>query len=132
MTTEIIDEVRTHIVTSINANRARRGLPALTLDSHLTAVSQEWADYLAQNKILIHGDFAARIQAVYPATEAAENIAEGYSANTLVTAWMCDKPHRDNILGPYTVIGIGVALSPAGDVFYVADFDALRTAQAES
>ncbi len=113
----------TGLVAAINAARGSAGLAPLTGDPALERSASSWAVEMASTVGLDHGDFAGRIDAIYPNTEAGENIAEGQpDAAAVVNAWLSDPPHRANLLGPFDRVGGGSALDEAGTVYWCADF----------
>lgn len=105
----------------INSQRAAHGLPALTLNSQLTAAAQGHAADMACNSFLSHigsdGSSAqARVAASgYSASFAVENIygqppQYGGTPEAAVQWWMSDLVHRKAILNPTAVeIGVGYA-----------------------
>jgi hypothetical protein len=60
----------------------------------------------------------------YPGVEAGENIAAGYrSPASVMQAWLLSPGHRANIEAPaWKVLGVGVAQSAGGTLFWVQDF----------
>lgn len=110
------------VITEINRIRLQRGLGLLWEDSLISKVSQQWASAMAANEALDHGNFFERIASVYPDKPAGEDIAAGQtSAVQVVGDWMDDPPHRETLLGNYNHIGIGVARSPRGTLYWVVD-----------
>ena len=111
------------VTAAINAARASRALPPLMDDDNLTRVALAWAGSMAESGVMDHGDFAGRMASVVPNTAAAENIAEGQpDATSVVAAWMDDPPHRANILGEYTRLGVGLARDPGATTYWCVDF----------
>jgi uncharacterized protein YkwD len=106
------------LLDAINAARRINGLPMLISDTKLDLIAQGWAETMARDRMLSHGNFAARLNAIYPGRTCAENIAEGRSdAAAVVTDWLASPGHRANLLGPYTSVGCG-----RSGTFWVADF----------
>jgi uncharacterized protein YkwD len=94
----------------------------------LTDLAGNWARRMARGEEMTHGDFQSRFAGVYPNTAGAENIAEG--ADTIagvVALWMESRPHRANILGPFTIAGAGQATADNGTVYWCVDFAALNS-----
>ena len=113
------------VVDALNVERARYQLAPLGEDARLTSVATTWAREMAGQNWLTHGDFSGRLSAVIPNTTAAEDIAEGATTVAAVVAmWMNSPPHRDNILGPYTIAGSGSASAADGTLYWCVDFDA--------
>lgn len=111
------------VITEINRIRSINKKALVWEDSIISAVSQEWADTMASNNVLTHGQFFDRIATIYPNCPAGEDIAAGQiSAIQVVRDWMNDPPHRETILGNYNHVGVGVAKSSRGVLYWVADF----------
>ncbi len=108
---------------AINAQRAKYGLRPLVLDTTLNNLAQSWAETMARNGKMDHGDFSGRIKHAIPAfRNAGEDIAAGQTTVTqVVTAWMNSPPHRANILGNFNSIGVGIAKGTM--IFWCLDFD---------
>jgi uncharacterized protein YkwD len=114
------------LIDALNVERARQGLSPLAEDAALTGLAASWAQRMASGLGMTHGDFPARISEVEPNTAGAENIAEG--ADTIagvVALWMESRPHRANILGPFTIAGAGRAVADDGSVYWCVDFAAV-------
>jgi len=93
-----------------NVSRASNGLPALTVNSSLTAVAQAWANQLAAANVLSHNP-ALRNQ-VSDWNVLGENVGMAGDIPTVQAAFMASPPHRANILDPrYTQMGVGEATS---------------------
>lgn len=111
------------VVAEINRVRTRNGRGLLWEDRLVGNVAQEWAMAIAANEALDHGNFFGRIASVYPNHPAGEDIAAGQiSAKQVVGDWMADPPHRETLLGNYNHVGVGVARSSQGILYWVADF----------
>jgi uncharacterized protein YkwD len=111
------------VVAAINSARASQGLSALVEDNALTRLAESWSASMAASIDLQHGDFTGRINSIYPDTAASENVAEGQpDANSVVSAWMNDPPHRANILGNYTRLGVGAERDASGTIYWCVDF----------
>jgi uncharacterized protein YkwD len=126
--------VETEVIALVNAHRAALGLHTLTPAPSLTA-SAEWKSLnMAGYNYMQHDDPAPVARTVsdrlgacgYPSTTAAwgENIAYGFpSAQSVMTAWLNDPPHRENLEDPaYTTIGVGAASNSSGVIFWTQDF----------
>ncbi len=105
------------VVSLINAERAAKGLPALTKQSQLTSAARIHSQDMACNNFFSHtspttGSPFDRIAAQgYSYSWAGENIAAGYgSASATVDGWMNSLGHKSIILDPnYVHIGVGYA-----------------------
>jgi uncharacterized protein YkwD len=126
--------VETEVIALVNAHRAALGLHTLTPAPSLSA-SAEWKSLnMAGYNYMQHDDPAPVARTVsdrlgacgYPSTSAAwgENIAYGFpSAQSVMTAWLNDPPHRENLEDPaYTTIGVGAASNGSGVIFWTQDF----------
>jgi uncharacterized protein YkwD len=59
----------------------------------------------------------------YRVQRAAENIAAGdFTLDTLMNAWMKSPPHRRNILGPYSQVGVSRAIDSRGLSYWCVTF----------
>lgn len=110
---------------ALNEQRAKYGKGPLKLDAELGDLAQNWASRMASENHLYHGDFSGRIAHAFPNTAAGEDIAEGQpTVAAVVSAWMASVPHRANILGDFSLLGVGQALAGHnGSIFWVIDFD---------
>src|SRR6185312_8541648 len=114
----------------INQQRAANGCDALAQRPELVQAAQWHAEDLAvngwrNNHIGSDGSqFWERINAAGHTgyTSTAENQAQNYSAEGVVTAWMNSPGHRDNLLNcAFTQAGVASAWSN-GTMYTVADF----------
>ncbi|MEU6478189.1 CAP domain-containing protein [Streptomyces sp. NPDC047017] len=105
------------IVALVNAERAKAGCSALTLDPALTKAAQEHSADMAAHQNMSHtgSDGSApsdRISAAgYDWSAYGENVAYGYATPEEVMAgWMASPGHRANILDcSFKEIGVGLA-----------------------
>jgi uncharacterized protein YkwD len=131
---QIPDELR-EILTLVNKERAKKKLPALTLDPTLCKVAAEYSKLMAKKGKREHrldGKTAGqRVEAAgYDWLSVAENLADAVGKGKpapkpadLVEGWMKSTEHRENILnGKHTQTGLGVALSQGGDFYYTQVF----------
>jgi len=103
------------VLTLTNAERAKQGLPALTLDEELSKVARIKSQDMKDNNYFSHtsptygSPFEMMKQFGISYSSAAENIAQGQTTpEEVVKAWMNSQGHRENILNAnYTHIGIG-------------------------
>ena len=110
------------IVTDTNVARVAQGLSALAHNSGLDAVAQAWAQRMATTGFAHNPDYSTQIPAGW--TRASENIAAGYTAATVVTAWLNSPGHRTNIMAAVTDIGVGFYAAPGGTTYLVQNFAA--------
>ena len=105
------------VVSLVNAERAQYSLPALTLNSDLSAYARVKSDDLRAGGYFSHesptygSPFAMMQSFGVSYTYAGENIAMGYdSPAAVVSAWMNSPSHRANILSAsFTQTGVGYA-----------------------
>jgi uncharacterized protein YkwD len=129
-TTQTLED---QVVDATNAERAKAKCAALTMDDRLRTAAQVHSADMASYAYLSHtghdgSDPVSRMKdAGYPITPAigwAENVARGYpSVDAVMTAFMGSPDHRANILNcSMKVIGVGVARSVAGELYWTQDF----------
>lgn len=104
------------LLVDTNAQRAAKGLPALTINSQLSQAAAGKAADMFSNNYWAHvgpkgetpWDFI--VNAGYKYTVAGENLAKNFSTSqAVVDAWMASPSHRDNLLKPqYNDIGFAV------------------------
>lgn len=105
------------VVSLVNAERAQYSLPALTLNSDLSAYARVKSDdlravgYFSHESPTYGSPFAMMHSFGVSYTYAGENIARGYnSPAAVVSAWMNSPSHRANILSAsFTQTGVGYA-----------------------
>jgi uncharacterized protein YkwD len=100
------------VISQTNAQRARHGLPPLSVDPQLMSSARRHAQWMASSRNLSHG------------TGVAENIAMGQSSvSEAMQSWMNSSGHRANILGGgYTRIGVAVAYTSNGTAYWCQQF----------
>ena len=115
-----LDDMLQRVVDLTNQERAKQGLPPLTVDPSLCSSAQAHSQDMASKNYFSHtgsdgSDVGQRIAAAgySPIYAYGENIAAGQSTpEEVVNAWMNSEGHRANILSPYyTHIGVGYAYS---------------------
>lgn len=116
-------QVRADVVRAMNVERWAKGLGALRENPQADDVAQSWAEGMAATNTLSHGLFANRITAAFGQVAASEDIADGQvSAQQVVAGWLNSPPHRANIMGNYNAVGIGIAATDQGVLFWCAVF----------
>ena len=116
--------LETQFVSLINADRAHGGLPPLTVDPQLVAVARGWSDTLERAGSLSHNpDIEHELPDGW--TRWGENVGTGPSVASLEAAFMASAEHRANILGAFTLVGVGVDVTTSGVVWVTVDFAAL-------
>lgn len=118
-----------YLFQAANAERAQRGLPALTWDGALYRAAVLHAQEMAARESISHqyageADLAARAEnAGAHFSFVAENVAMAPDAVTIHTAWMNSPHHRDNLLDP-RADHVGIAVLVRGrEIYAVEDFD---------
>jgi uncharacterized protein YkwD len=117
------------LAADVNAERAKRGIPALERNDTLDRFAYAKAVEMAARGYFGHTDpngvsFYDRLRAWHwPTTYAGENIAFDYDEPRAHAAFMNSPPHAQNVLDP-SEHKLGVAVVTVGDheTFYVEDF----------
>lgn len=114
-------------VAGINAMRANKGVPALSVHSNLTSKARGWAQTMADKNTIWHSVLSDGITADWQ--KLGENVGRGSTVAGLERAFANSPLHYANLVDPtFNTIGIGVVRG-AGDVIFVAqEFMQLRTA----
>jgi uncharacterized YkwD family protein len=118
------------VVTLVNAERAKAGLPALKANAELSNVarlkSQDMIDknYFSHTSPTYGSPFDMMKKFGIKYSAAGENIASGYpTAKAVVDGWMNSPGHRANILSKsFTEIGVGLAKSSNGTSYWTQMF----------
>jgi uncharacterized protein YkwD len=117
------------VLAAHNKVRAEEKLPPLSADPKLTAAAKAHAEDMAKHETMTHEGTdgstpAQRIERQgYHARASGENVAEGQtSAESVMRTWLNSPPHRKNILGPYSQVGIAVARGKGGEPYWAVDF----------
>ena len=94
------------ILGDINNYREANGEPPLILSLPMSRVAHNWSKYMHDSQKFYHNpNYGDQIPEGWYL--AGENIAAGQGVEGVVGAWIKSPGHRDNILGPFTHIGIG-------------------------
>ncbi|EJP6471931.1 MULTISPECIES: CAP domain-containing protein [unclassified Clostridium] len=125
-----ISALEQEVVTLVNAERAKAGLPALKANAELSNVARLKSQDMIDKKYFSHTsptygspfDMMKKFGIKYSA--AGENIASGYpTAKAVVDGWMNSPGHRANILNKsFTEIGVGLAKSSDGTYYWTQMF----------
>jgi uncharacterized protein YkwD len=114
-------EYELRVIELVNARRAEQGLPPFKVSAELTNSARYHAVDMALDGYFDHDTYDLvdgaltsvclwhqRIGHYYPITQAAENIAAGYSSpERVVGGWMNSPGHKRNILSNNWEIGVG-------------------------
>jgi len=114
------------IVELVNKAREEKKLPPLKVNRQLTEAARKHSANMAKLEKMDHvlegKKPSDRVKAEnYDYSKMGENIAagEGWKIDDVHKAWMESEKHRDNILdADYTEIGVGLARSDRGEVYY--------------
>lgn len=99
----------------VNSLRRRSGLSSLFNDPVAANAARDHAIRMARYGRMSHDlgsdkTFLARMKRMDVPLPAAENIATGQdTTDRAMTAWIRSKHHLDNMLGPYSGVGVAVA-----------------------
>jgi uncharacterized protein YkwD len=128
-------DLEQYVARLVNAYRSRRGMHSLRYDTLVAAIARAHSREMAAGRVpLGHEGFDERANAVERVeqfTEMAENVAlNDYGRDRTVAVamrgWLARPHHLENIEGPYTVTGVGVARARDGTFFYTEIFVARR------
>ena len=122
------------VVERTNAERARHGLPPLTIDARLATAAQVHSTDMVRRGFFAHESPDGRqvwdraVAAGYAYRKVAENIAAGQrTADEVVRGWMDSAGHRANILDrDLTQIGVGRAEGGSYGVYWTQVFGTPR------
>lgn len=106
------------------------GLAALRSDRALAALARSHSEAMAAGRVAFgHAGIERRLAAacaLFGARRGAENVAQpalgAEVATAAVARWVASGQHRRNMLGRYSVTGVGVARAPDGRTFVTAIF----------
>ena len=116
------------LLRDLNAERAKRGLPALARDASLDRFAYAKAADMAARGYFGHTDptgvtFQDRLRAWNVETYAAENIAFDRDERRAHAAFVNSPPHYANVIDPNARrVGVAVVTVGPGETFYVEDF----------
>jgi|GEM_PF-2032001 len=127
---QFLCQIEIALANKTNAYRAALG--PLNYSSSMAWVARDWSQQQAAANSLGHGGFPAarytkfsgEFGANTPVNFSAENVAYAYGssamadeiANELIGLWIASSGHRENIVGDYKTVGIGV--SKTGNYYY--------------
>ncbi len=114
-------DIETRLVAEVNAERAKRGLPALRVDAELARAAAVRAAEIVQKFSHTRPDGSA--WSTVSASAYGENIAMGQrTVDKVMAAWMSSQGHRENILrASYGSVGV-CAVNANGVVYWVQLF----------
>lgn len=118
------------ILKYINEYRRKKRLPPMAMNAVMSAEAQKHSENMAMHRTDFgHTGFKTRMKRIVPQINGngsmAENVAFGSrTANEVVQDWLSSSVHRDNIVGPYNVTGIGIAADRKGVLYFTQIFAA--------
>lgn len=115
------------LLADLNAARRSAGLAGLARAGDLSADAQAHAEHMAATGQLAHQSNLGAGLCCFRSL--GENIGMGSDADAIHTMLMGSAPHRQNILGTWTDVGIGTARDASGRL-WVTEVFRLRTAAA--
>lgn len=104
-------DMEADFLSRINAYRAASGLGALTANTKLNSRARDWSRRMADNGNLSHSNL---VDLLPPWSAAGENVGRGNTVESLFNALVNSPPHRSNMLGNFTHVGIGVWVAADG------------------
>lgn len=108
------------IIDDTNAVRAEVGLAPLRHSTAIDAVAQRWTEQQFANGAMSHNpNYSTQMPVGW--RRAGENVAYGYSYDTVVAAWKASPGHYQNMVGDFTDIGVGY-VDVNGTRFYTQNF----------
>ena len=114
-------------VSLINTERANRGLGSLDVYWDLVDDARIHSNVMRDADDLFHSTNLANVTSGWAAL--GENVGVGPTVGDLHTAFMNSTGHRDNILGDWDSVGVGVTQTDKGYMFVTVVF--MKSAQAE-
>jgi uncharacterized protein YkwD len=122
--------IETRVLTLVNQARNANGLSVLTMNNLISNIARQHSLDMATGKLpLSHDGFDARVNLIkvqVGGSSFAENVASnfGYAdpADETVKAWLASAGHTRNILGAYTLTGIGEAEASDGSCYFTQIF----------
>ena len=111
------------MVNLLNNDRKNNGLGALTLDAELCRVARIKSADMRDQGYFAHesptyGDVRAMLRRFgYPFSAAGENIAHHANVDKAQAAFMTSAGHRQNILGTWSKVGIGIVEDAQGYIY---------------
>ena len=109
---------------AIDVERAQVGLGPLVVDPVVSQQALEWSGGMALFNTLVEDRlYVAEMSSAVPAmSRYGENVGVGPTAASVEAAFMASPPHRANMLGNYTHMGVGVFVAGNGMVWVTERF----------
>lgn len=123
LSTSCSGSLATQFICLLNSYRSSKGLRPLSYSSSLSAVALAHSQWMQTTGIFSHqetdGSHMTQRCAAAGTVCHAENLAEGItSPQQLLNMWIASADHNVNLLGSYSVIGIGIS-----GAYITADFN---------
>ncbi len=122
-------ELAESIHQQVNDFRWAHGLQPLRIEPIISAQARQHSLEMVSRGAISHAGFEERLKKIgekLPYRAGAENVAAsaGYEnpAGTAVEGWKASPGHRNNMLGDFTLTGIGIAQSDQGKYFITQIF----------
>jgi hypothetical protein len=108
----------------LNQARHSQGLAPLVVTSSIVQGSRTWSAKLQSDGVLSHDPNLAGFMnhAVPGWTRIGENVGYGPSVQTVHDAFWASTGHRQNMLGDYNQVGIGVTINSHGTIWVTVRF----------
>ena len=123
------DPVIAQLVEAHNKERAKENLPPLKLEAKLSEAALVHAKDMAEHEVMSHDGSDGStpkqrvVNAGYHFLASGENVARGYdNVSGVMQGWMDSPPHRKNILGDYSEIGLARVDGKDGKPYWCAEF----------
>jgi uncharacterized protein YkwD len=95
-----------YVFDGTNEVRAEAGTTPLVRNAALDKVASDWAYQQWKNGAMSHNpNYSTQIPAGW--SHAGENVASGYTYDSVVQAWVNSPEHYRNLVGDYTDLGVG-------------------------
>jgi uncharacterized protein YkwD len=124
-----VEEVRADLLALHNKSRSAEKLPKVAVSLKLQKAAQGHAEEMAGRRKMTHtgADGSTVLERVqgqgYRLKRCGENIAYGhYTPEHVMRGWLDSRPHRKNILGSFTQIGVGYATAKNGTPYWCVNF----------
>lgn len=86
-------------------------------------VAAPWAVHMADTGTLAHSStYASKTSQCMSWSRAGENVGHGWSVQGLHDAFMASPTHRNNIVGDYNYVGVGVYQKASGEMWVAVNF----------
>lgn len=118
-----------NILVLVNQYRQQHDLPPLEINEDISEIARHHSSNMAQGlSIWGHEGYDERTKMVATVVrweEIGENLARNSLSTPVLTAmngWINSPLHEDNLIGDFTITGIGVARSSTGEYFFTQIF----------